>query len=248
MSSKQNQVVDYGLKSCDLSSPLRRTAGNSTHFCPAHLLKIAPKHSILHAKAITSNDRFILNSFHRGRSSWKVNLETKIIGLQVNSQHPTRQPYLWHLKTPLPGCPESQARGPGRRSHRCPSNLQKASLPTKTSQLRIGHKLVDNKSVTEWKPRSFGVPFPKIQARFLFGGAKLGYRGQQCKIHLLEASQVLQNIQLSGQTPEMLIFIFRTGNAELKLSMGPVWSTVLRAFFFLLGSALFPNWLNLSQI
>lgn len=118
----QNQVMGYGLKSCDLSFPLRRTAGNSTHFCPVHLSKIG-KHWILHAKAIISNHRSILNSFHRRQSSWKVNLRDR--NHETLSQFPTsHHAVLCHS---MSGCPESQARGLGRRSHRCPSNLQKAS-------------------------------------------------------------------------------------------------------------------------
>jgi len=56
-------------------------------------------------------------------------------------------------------------------------------------------------------------------ARFLFGGAKLGCRGQQSSIHLLEASHVLQNIQLMwfSQMPE---------NGGLDLSNWKCWIEV----------------------
>lgn len=77
----------YGLKSCDLSSPLRRTAGNSAHFCPAHLSKIA-KHWILHAKAIISNHRSIKKTvFIGGSLPEKWILETEI--MRLLSQFPT---------------------------------------------------------------------------------------------------------------------------------------------------------------
>lgn len=101
-----------------------------------------------------SKHRSILNSFHRRHllpEKWI--LETEIMRLYI-SQFPTSHRAAVLCQNRMSGkSPESQARGLGRRSHRCPSNLQKASQLlggkaaihsrkkrerwTKTSQLRI---------------------------------------------------------------------------------------------------------------